>query len=109
MDETLELMPWSHVLATKLGARLTEVRKNDICAWLRPDGKNQVVVKYFNENGAMVPIRLHTVLISTQNDEIVTIDEIALDLKEHLIKSNILYYDLMMMMMMTVKTALLLL
>ena len=41
-DETEELMPLTHVLATKLGYRLTEVRKNGTCAWLRPDGKTQV-------------------------------------------------------------------
>ncbi|KAM7275120.1 hypothetical protein ACFE04_016986 [Oxalis oulophora] len=68
-DETPELMPLTHVLATKLGARLTEVRKNGTCAWLRPDGKTQVTIEYINENGAMVPIRVHTVLISTQHDE----------------------------------------
>ncbi|KAL6186142.1 hypothetical protein ACLB2K_037160 [Fragaria x ananassa] len=85
-DETEELMPLSHVLATKLGAKLTEVRKNGTCAWLRPDGKTQVTVEYFNDNGAMVPIRVHTVLISTQHDETVTNDEIAADLKEHVIK-----------------------
>jgi len=85
-DETPELMPLSHVLATKLGARLTEVRKNGTCPWLRPDGKTQVTVEYYNEKGAMVPIRVHTVLISTQHDETVTNDEIAADLKEHVIK-----------------------
>ncbi|WZY91333.1 LOW QUALITY PROTEIN: hypothetical protein YC2023_063662 [Brassica napus] len=85
-DETPELMPLSHVLATKLGARLTEVRKNGTCPWVRPDGKTQVTVEYYNENGAMVPVRVHTVLISTQHDETVTNDEIARDLKEHVIK-----------------------
>ncbi|MCP8971392.1 methionine adenosyltransferase, partial [Ectobacillus sp. SYSU M60031] len=85
-DETPELMPLSHVLATKLGARLTEVRKNGTCAWLRPDGKTQVTVEYLNDAGAMVPVRVHTVLISTQHDETVTNDEIAADLKEHVIK-----------------------
>jgi S-adenosylmethionine synthetase len=53
---------------------------------LRPDGKTQVTVEYYNENGAMVPVRVHTVLISTQHDETVTNDEIAADLKEHVIK-----------------------
>ncbi|KAM7280347.1 hypothetical protein ACFE04_007481 [Oxalis oulophora] len=68
-DETPELMPLTHVLATKLGARLTEVRKNGTCPWLRPDGKTQVTIEYYNDNGAMVPTRVHTVLISTQHDE----------------------------------------
>ncbi|KAL4305501.1 hypothetical protein AHAS_Ahas16G0084600 [Arachis hypogaea] len=85
-DETPEFMPLSHVLATQLGARLTEVRKNGTCTWLRPDGKTQVTVEYYNDNGAMVPVRVHTVLISTQHDETVTNDEIAADLKEHVIK-----------------------
>jgi S-adenosylmethionine synthetase len=85
-DETPELMPLTHVLATKLGAKLTEVRKNGTCPWLRPDGKTQVTIEYINESGAMVPVRVHTVLISTQHDETVTNDEIAADLKEHVIK-----------------------
>ncbi|KAG2402574.1 S-adenosylmethionine synthase [Vigna angularis] len=68
-DETAELMPLTHVLATKLGAKLTEVRKNKTCPWLRPDGKTQVTVEYRNDGGAMIPIRVHTVLISTQHDE----------------------------------------
>ncbi|RYR53391.1 hypothetical protein Ahy_A06g028462 [Arachis hypogaea] len=85
-DETPELMPLTHVLATKLGAKLTEVRKNKTCPWVRPDGKTQVTVEYKNDNGAMIPIRVHTVLISTQHDETVTNDKIASDLKEHVIK-----------------------
>ncbi|WOG94650.1 hypothetical protein DCAR_0313946 [Daucus carota subsp. sativus] len=85
-DETPELMPLSHVLATKLGARLTDVRKNGTCAWMRPDGKTQVTVEYLNENGAMVPIRIHTVLISSQHDETVNNDKIATDLIEHVIR-----------------------
>jgi len=85
-DETEELMPLTHVLATKLGAKLTEVRKNGTCKWLRPDGKTQVTVEYKNDGGAMVPIRVHTVLISTQHDETVTNDQISSDLREHVIK-----------------------
>ena len=41
-DETPELMPLTHVLATQIGFKLTEVRKNGVCPWLRPDGKTQV-------------------------------------------------------------------
>ncbi|KAJ1439221.1 S-adenosylmethionine synthetase, central domain [Sesbania bispinosa] len=83
---TPKLMPLSHVLATKLGARLTKVRKNGTCLWLRLDGKTQVTVEYYNDKGAMVLVRVHTVLISTQHDETATNDEIATDLKEHVIK-----------------------
>merc|ERR1719319_406057 len=85
-DETPELMPLTHVLATQLGYMLTEVRKNGVCPWLRPDGKTQVTVEYKNEDGAMVPIRVHTILLSTQHDETVTNDKIAADIHEHVIK-----------------------
>ena len=66
-DETEELMPLTHVLATKIGYKLTEVRKNGTVPWLRPDGKTQVTVEYRKEDGAMIPQRVHTILISTQH------------------------------------------
>lgn len=85
-DETEELMPLTHVLATKLGYQLTKVRKDGSVPWLRPDGKTQVTVEYKNEGGAMIPIRVHTVLISTQHNEDVTNETIHKDLMEHVIK-----------------------
>jgi len=85
-DETPELMPLTHHLATQLGARLTEVRKNGTCKWVRPDGKTQVVVEYKKEKGAMIPLKVHTVVISTQHDETVTNEQIRADLMEHVIK-----------------------
>jgi len=85
-DETPELMPLTHALATQIGAKLTEVRVNGTCKWVRPDGKTQVVVEYKMENGAMVPIRVHTIVISTQHDETVTNEQIRADLMEHVIK-----------------------
>lgn len=85
-DETEELMPLTHVLATKLGYRLTEARKNGECPWLRPDGKTQVTVEYKNENGAMVPVRVHTVLISTQHSPDVDNEFIHKELLEKVIK-----------------------
>lgn len=81
-DETPELMPLTHSLATKLGARLTEVRVKGICKWVRPDGKTQVVVEYKKDGGAMIPVRVHTIVISTQHDETVTQEQIQKDLKE---------------------------
>jgi len=69
-DETEELMPLTHVLATKLGSRLTEVRKNGTLPWLRPDGKTQVVVEYVKDSrGFIKPVHVHTILISTQHSE----------------------------------------
>ncbi|CAG9462179.1 unnamed protein product [Pedinophyceae sp. YPF-701] len=85
-DETPELMPLTHVLATRLGYKLTEVRKNGTCPWLRPDGKTQVTVEYKKEGGVCVPLRVHTVLISTQHDEDVSNDKIRADIMEHVIK-----------------------
>lgn len=86
-DETENRMPLSFDLATKLGRRLTEVRKNDTLKWVRPDGKTQVTVLYKKmADGSMVPQRVHTILISTQHDPDVTNEQIAKDLKEHVIK-----------------------
>jgi len=71
-DESKERMPLSHVWATNLGLKLTEVRKNGKLPWVRPDGKTQVTVAYKNDKGAMLPQWVHTVLISTQHDDVMT-------------------------------------
>jgi len=86
-DETPELMPLTHSLATQIGARLTEVRNKGILKWVRPDGKTQVTVEYKKVKGAMIPQRVHTIVISTQHDETVDNKKIAEDLKEHVIKA----------------------
>jgi S-adenosylmethionine synthetase len=85
-DETPELMPLTHVLATKLIQRLSECRNQNILPWLRPDAKTQVTIEYKREGGAVVPQRVHTVVISTQHSENVTNDEIRAGLMEHVIK-----------------------
>jgi len=85
-DETPELMPLTHVLSTQLGHRLTEVRQKRICPWVRPDGKTQVTVEYKTKEGAMIPIRVHTILISTQHSPDVDNKQIHKDLMEHVIK-----------------------
>jgi S-adenosylmethionine synthetase len=84
-DETPELMPLTHQLATRLGSQLTLVRKNGTLDWVLPDGKTQVTVEYKNVKGAMVPQRVHTVLISTQHKEGVTQEQIAADLMKHVV------------------------
>jgi S-adenosylmethionine synthetase len=85
-DETAECMPLTHMLATQLGAKLTEVRKNGTCDWVRPDGKTQVTCEYTEVDGVPTPTRVHTIVISTQHSEDVTQEQIAADLMEHVIK-----------------------
>jgi len=88
-DETEELMPLTHVLATKLCMRLSEARRNNELKWLRPDAKTQVTVEYDKKGGFITPKRVHTVVISTQHDDKVTNDEIRKSLMEHIIKKVI--------------------
>jgi len=85
-DESKELMPLTHVLATQIGARLTLVRQKGILKWVRPDGKTQVVIEYKNDNGAMIPLRIHTVVISTQHDDGISQKQIQEELMEHVVK-----------------------
>jgi len=85
-DETEESMPLTHLLASKIGYVLTQVRKNGSLPWVRPDGKTQVTVEYKEEDGKLTPLRVHTIVISTQHSEDVTNEQIAIDLKEHVIK-----------------------
>merc|ERR1711967_122079 len=69
-DETEDCMPLTHSVATKLGKTLTDVRKNGSLWWLRPDGKTQVTIEYLQKNdGAVEPLKIHTVVISTQHAE----------------------------------------
>merc|ERR1712087_673723 len=69
-DETADCMPLTHSVATKLGKKLTDVRKSGELWWLRPDGKTQVTIEYRQHaDGSVEPIKFHTVVISTQHAE----------------------------------------
>ncbi len=82
-DETADLMPMPIWLAHRLAHRLAEVRKAGVMPYLRPDGKTQVTIEY--EDGR--PIRLDTVLISTQHQPGIDIDTLlAPDLREYVIR-----------------------
>ena len=80
-DETENYMPMPIYLAHKLAERLAYVRKNNIINYLRPDGKVQVTVEYENNE----PIRIDTIVISTQHNENVEQDTLKQDIKEKVI------------------------
>jgi len=88
-NETEELMPLTLVLAQKLCMRLSEARNKKILSWLRPDAKTQVTVEYKKDGGNVIPIRVHTVVISTQHDPDVTNETIRAELMEQIIKPTI--------------------
>merc|ERR1712193_392493 len=69
-DETEVCMPLTILIATRLGKKLTDVRKDGSLWWLRPDGKTQVTIEYKqNADGSVEPLKIHTVVISTQHAE----------------------------------------
>ena len=69
-DETEDCMPLTHSMATRLGKKLTDVRKSGHLWWLRPDGKTQVTIQYLQKaDGSVEPQKIHTVVISTQHAE----------------------------------------
>jgi len=69
-DETEDAMPLTHLMATRLGKTLTDVRKSGELWWLRPDGKTQVTIEYVQKvDGSVEPQKIHTVVISTQHAE----------------------------------------
>lgn len=88
-DETPELHPLSHLLAHKLNSALSTARRDGTLPWLRPDTKTQVTVEYQHDNGAVIPKRVDTVVISTQHSEDISTEQLRKEITEKIVKKVI--------------------
>jgi len=88
-DETEEAMPLTVVLAHKLNQKMSELRRNGTCKWLRPDSKTQVTCEYSFKDGACIPKRVHTVVVSVQHDENIVLSHMREILMEKIVKEVI--------------------
>ncbi len=90
-DDTPELMPLPITIAHRLAERLTAVRKDGTMGYLRPDGKTQVTIEY-DENDR--PVRVDTVVLSTQHAEDITLETLEADAKKHVIDHVLAGFDI---------------
>ncbi|KAL1595021.1 methionine adenosyltransferase sam2 [Paraconiothyrium brasiliense] len=88
-DETPELLPLTLLLSHKLNSAMKEARNSGELPWLRPDTKTQVTVEYAHDNGAVIPLRVDTVVVSAQHSEDITTEELRKEIKEKIIKKVI--------------------
>lgn len=88
-SETPELMPLTVVLAHKLNKALAVARRTGTLPWLRPDTKTQVTVEYKRDGGAVIPLRVDTVVISAQHSDDVTTEELRKEILEKIVKQVI--------------------
>uniref|UniRef100_A0A8B9Z2W0 S-adenosylmethionine synthase n=1 Tax=Buteo japonicus TaxID=224669 RepID=A0A8B9Z2W0_9AVES len=88
-DETEECMPLTLLLAHKLTASIKALERNGTWPWVRPDGKTQVTMEYRESNGAVEPIRVHTLVISVHHAPDVPLQQIQKELMEKVVKEVI--------------------
>ncbi|VEU23105.1 DEKNAAC104301 [Brettanomyces naardenensis] len=88
-DETEEKLPLTILLAHKLNKAMADARRSGELPWLRPDTKTQVTIEYKHDDGSVVPLRVHTVVISAQHADDISTEDVRSQLKEHIIKKVI--------------------
>jgi S-adenosylmethionine synthetase len=88
-DETPELFPLTLLFAHKLNAAMSAARRDGSLPWLRPDTKTQVTIEYKHDNGAVVPLRVHTVVVSAQHSDDITTELLRKEIKEKIVKATI--------------------
>ncbi|KAK5947560.1 methionine adenosyltransferase sam2 [Knufia obscura] len=88
-DETPEYLPLTVQLSHKLNKAMKDARNDGSLPWLRPDTKTQVTVEYDHDGGAVVPRRVHTVVVSAQHSEAITTEELRKEIKEKIVKKVI--------------------
>nr|ADD37917.1 S-adenosylmethionine synthetase isoform type-2 [Lepeophtheirus salmonis] len=84
-DETEEAMPLTVTLAHELNRKLGECRRSDM-KWLRPDSKSQITIEYEDNKGACIPKKVHTVVVSVQHDEKISLEELRKEVEEKVIR-----------------------
>jgi len=88
-DETPEYMPLTIMLAHKLNAAMSTARRNGSLPWLRPDSKTQVTIEYKKDGGATIPLRVDTVVISTQHADSISTEDLRKEILEKIVKATI--------------------
>jgi len=88
-DETEECMPLTVVLAHQLNKKIADLRRSGELWWARPDSKTQVTAEYYFDKGACIPVRVHTVVVSVQHSEKVSLDTLREDIMEKVINTTI--------------------
>jgi len=88
-DETEESMPLTVVLAHQLNRKIADLRRDGTLWWARPDSKTQVTAECHFNNGACIPTRVHTVVVSVQHSEKVSLDHLKAEIMEKVVKTTI--------------------
>ena len=88
-DETPEMLPLTVIFAHKLNKAMSDARRDGSIPWLRPDTKTQVTIEYAKDGGAVVPLRVDTVVVSAQHSEEIDTEKLRKEIKEKIIKKVI--------------------